>query len=153
MGYLLVRRLASVRSEYEAANAALRFVAESWDTLAASSPAALSGVPLSNIQEARGSLERTYQTRLFSEFEQILKQYIKSRGEMVPGMAEPLINKVAGRKRANIPNEIRDAVHEVRDYRNEFVHSGNLIVPPVTFGEALSALNKFVSKLPDPKSN
>lgn len=38
MGYLLVQRLAVVRTEYEASNAALRFIAESWNSLTASVP-------------------------------------------------------------------------------------------------------------------
>lgn len=150
MGHLLVQRLALVRTEYEAANAALRFVAENWNALAASMPPALSGVALRNIQATRRSLERTYQTRLFSEFEQILKQYLQARGELIPGQAEQLINKVAGRRRANVPDTVRDSVNQVRSYRNAFVHAGRPSASSVSFGEALSALNKFVSNLPDP---
>lgn len=110
----------------------------------------MSGIALRDIQTARTGLERTYQTRLFSEFEQILKQYLQARGETIPGNAEQLINKVAARKRANIPNDVRDLVHRLRNYRNEFVHAGTHNILPVSFGEALSALNRFVSKLPDP---
>ena len=44
---------------------------------------------------------------------------------------------------------VRDAVHEVREYRNSLVHERTDPAPPVALVEARSRLNTFLGKLPE----
>ena len=81
----------------------------------------------------------------------MLKAYLEDRGEDSPGRAFDLINMVASRRRAAVPDERRDAVHLVREYRNAIVHAQAVGVTAVNFRQALSALNWYLDSLPDPR--
>ena len=91
----------------------------------------------SQVNAALNKVEQTYLIRLFSEFEAMLKAYA-------------LINKAAKRQRANVPDNKRDAVHLVREYRNVVVHAQGGGTAAVSFRQALSALNQYLVFLPDP---
>lgn len=148
MSRVLIRRLAAVQQELEAARAATSYVEKQWSQ--ATDDATLKGISHSQIIVTLRKLEQTYLTRLFSEFEGMLKAYLDNKGESVPGKAFDLINKVAGRRRANVPDEKRDGVHQVREYRNAIVHAHGAGATAVSFRQALSALNQYLVSLPDP---
>lgn len=148
MSRVLIRNLAAVQQEFGAARAALFYAEKQWAQ--ATEDALLNGVSKSQATAALGRVEQTYLIRLFSEFEAMLKAYLDSRNETVPSKAYDLINKAAKRQRANVPDDKRDAVHLVREYRNAVVHALGGGAVAVSFRQALSALNQYLVFLPDP---
>ena len=148
MSRILIHNLAAVQQEFGAARAALSYAEKQWAQ--ATEDALLRGVSRSQVTAALGKVEQTYLIRLFSEFEAMLKAYLDSRKEIVPSKAYDLINKVAKRQRANVPDDKRDAVHLVREYRNAVVHAQGGGAAAVSFRQALSALNQYLVFLPDP---
>ena len=148
MSRQLVQNLASVRQEFRAARAALAYAEQQWAQ--ATEDALLKGVSKSHVTAALGRVEQTYLTRLFGEFEGMLRAYLDKRRETIPPRAYDLINKAARRQRANVPDDKRDAVHLVREYRNAVVHDQGSGAVAVSFDQALSALNQYLVFLPDP---
>lgn len=101
------------------------------------------------LDRAEGSLETAYIARLFSEFEGILRQYLKAndpRRRTVPKNVYDVINRVASVWR--LPNDIRDAVQEAREYRNSVVHPDGTTRAAISFADARSILSKFLACLP-----
>ena len=148
MSRVLIQRLAAVQQEFEAARTALSYIEKQWSE--ATDEAALKGASRRQIVTALRKLEQTYLTRLFSEFEDMLQAYLETRAEVVPSKALDLIDKVASRRRAKVPNENRLAVHEVREYRNAAVHIPGSGAAAVSFRQALSVLNQYLISLPNP---
>jgi len=148
MSRVLIRSLAAIRQEFEASRAALSYAEQQWAQ--ATGDVLLKGISKSQVAAALGKVEQTYLTRLFSEFEGMLRAYLDTRREVVPPRAYDLINKAAKRQRANVPDGKRDAVHLVREYRNAIVHDQGSRAVAVGFDEALSALNQYLVSLPDP---
>lgn len=148
MSRLLIRSLAEVQQEFEASRGALLYAEKQWAQAAEDS--LLKGVSKRQVTTALGKVEQTYSTRLFCEFEGILRAYLDKRSETVSPRAYDLINKVAVRRRANVSDDKRDAVHLVREYRNAIVHAQRIGAAAVDFDQALSALNQYLVSLPDP---
>lgn len=149
MSRVLIQRLAAVRQEFEAARGALSYVEKLWSL--ATDDEVLRGITYTQPVAALRKLEGTYLTRLFSEFETMLRAYLGDRNEVSPAKAFDLINRVARRQRANVPDDRRLAVHLVREYRNAIVHAQGTGVTAVSFRQALSALNQYLVSLPDPR--
>jgi hypothetical protein len=128
--------LTSVRHEYEAVQAAVSALMQ--DTSLPS---------YSQVMLADRNLENTYITRLFSEFEGILRAYLAAYqpSRPVPRAAFRLIDRSASLFR--IPTAIRDGAHSVRDHRNVVVHAGIAVASALSFADALSSLNKFLAWL------
>ncbi len=97
---------------------------------------------------AQNNLENTYIIRLFTLFEEELKQHLVETKQSVPYKAVHLVNKVASKE--HISNVVRDKAHTVRDYRNDVVHSPSAVAAAIDFTSALAALNTFLSWLPEP---
>jgi hypothetical protein len=98
------------------------------------------------------SLETTYLVRLWAEFETALLSYFRYlRGDPEARIrAVDLVDTLAGVRRGRaIADDVRVAVHEVREYRNSLVHERNDLAPPVNLVEARSRLNTFLGKLPE----
>ncbi len=150
MSRVLIGNLAAVQQELGAARAALSYVEAETQWSQAKGDAVLKGVSYSHVTAALGKVEQTYLTRLFSEFEGMLRAYLDKRREKIPPRAYDLINKVAKPRRANVPDDKRDAVHLVREYRNAVVHDQGSGAAAVSFREALSALNQYLVFFPDP---
>ncbi len=148
MSRILIRNLAGVRQEFEAARAALFYAEKQWSL--AVNDIMLKGVTKGHVSGALSKVEQTYLIRLFSEFEGMLRDYLQKRRETVPNKAYDLINKVAKPQRANVPDAKRDAVHLVREYHNAVVHDQGSGAVAVSFDQALSALNQYLIFLPDP---
>jgi hypothetical protein len=100
------------------------------------------------LQRAERNLETTYVIRLFSEFEGILRLVLLTYDprERVSREAHNRINRAA--RLFSIPDQIRDNVHHARLYRNSVVHPGGVRTASLTFGQARSALNRFLKLLP-----
>jgi hypothetical protein len=95
---------------------------------------------LRDVEAMSDALENTYLIRLFSAFESGLRSYWASiRGTIPP--AEPLIDSIAA-KRA-VPDDRRDQVHEVREYRNNLVHENDEEVSSVALAVARGRLCTF----------
>jgi hypothetical protein len=98
------------------------------------------------------NLETTYLVRLWAEFETALLSYYRSlRGEPEARIrAVDLVDTLAGVRRGRaIADDVRIAVHEVREHRNSLVHERTDPAPPVGLVESRSRLNTFLGKLPE----
>jgi hypothetical protein len=92
---------------------------------------------------ASENLETTYLVRLWAEFETALLSYYRDlTGDPEAHIkATDLVNTLAGVRRGRaIADEVRAAVHEVREYRNSLVHERTDPAPPVGLVEARSRL-------------
>lgn len=91
-------------------------------------------------------LEGTYLIRLFAAFEAGLRSYRESRRATKPPVRD-LVNSVAGEH--GIPDELRDQVHEIREYRNTLVHEAEQEAEPVALSVARGRLCTYFARLPD----
>ena len=86
----------------------------------------LTGATVGDLLTANENLEGTYLIRLWAEFETAVRSYY---GWLVHDPdsrigTHDLINTVAGVRRGRaISEDVRRAVHAVRDYRNTLVHA------------------------------
>ena len=138
MSHLHVQRLLVIAGDYAAVRQAVISVLQ--DT---------SLPQYAALSRAEGGLETAYIARLFSEFEGILWQYLWAsdpRHRPVPKNIYDVINRVSSVCR--IPNEIRDAVQEAREYRNSVVHPDGTTRAAISFFDARSTLSKFLPRLP-----
>jgi hypothetical protein len=105
-----------------------------------------------DLAAAGESLETTFLVRLWAEFETALLsyyRYLQSDPE-ARLRAVDLVNTIAALRRGRaISDEVRVAVHEVRDYRNALVHERTDPALPVGLVEARRRLNTFLGKLPE----
>jgi hypothetical protein len=97
---------------------------------------------------AAGRLESTYVVRLVTEFEGVLYDWWRSEfpGKHVPRTLWALTNRLAALRRIE-PDKVQGA-HDVREYRNALAHATPAGRAPMSFGEALSSLSRFLAWLP-----
>lgn len=148
MSYVLIGRLAAVKREYEVTRASTRYLQAEWPRLH-SSPA-FDNFGMTEVRLAVDNLEATYIVRLFTAFESMLRDFLPRPHPHQPDRrsAYDLINRAASR--LHIPAVVRDEAHQVRGYRNQAVHQGGTAVTALLFADALAALNRFLSWLPNP---
>ena len=146
MSYLHIQRLASVRDEYAVVSAATTYLARVWHELG--DEPEVSELRFSQLRRAIMNLEATFIVRLFSEFEGILYHHLAVRHPRlrIPRTAEALISRVSVRE--HIPDLLRDAAQDVREYRNAIVHRPTGPMASMSFSEVLAALNRFLVQLP-----
>jgi len=105
-------------------------------------------IGLRQLRRCASNLESTYLLRLFSTFEGVLRDYW-SAARPSPRLRrtpmETLMNRIVIRRQ--IPNQISDAAHKVRVYRNWLVHP-QAAASRMTFEECKSRLGHFLSYLP-----
>jgi hypothetical protein len=112
----------------------------------------LTGATVGDLLTANENLEGTYLIRLWAEFETAIRSYY---GWLVHDPdsrigTQDLINTVAGVRRGRaIAEDVRRAVHAVRDYRNTLVHARDDPTQPVAITDARHNLNTFLCKLPE----
>lgn len=101
-----------------------------------------------NLLRADANLETTYIVRLFVEFEGILRLVLLAHDprRRVSREAYNRINRAA--RLFSIPDPIRDAVHDAREYRNSVVHPGGSRIASLSIRQARSVLNRFLKPLP-----
>lgn len=105
--------------------------------------------PNTRIRDAQAmsdNLEGTYIIRLFAAFESGLRSYWASIRTTKPPVRD-LVDSVAGDR--GVPDDLRDQVHEVREYRNSLVHENDEEVEAVAINVARSRLCTFFARLPD----
>jgi hypothetical protein len=102
----------------------------------------------SQIRDCAVNLDVTYLLRLFAEYEGILRDFwaaIRPSPHRRLTRMEVLMDRIATVRQ--IPRDVIEDAHEVRDFRNAFIHdhshADNLI-----FGECKSRLSFFISYLP-----
>jgi len=100
------------------------------------------------LKQAERNLETTYLIRLFVEFESLLRLVLLAHDprRRVSREAYNRINRAA--RLFSIPDPIRDAVHDAREYRNSLVHPGGVQIAPLSLRQARSVLNRFLKLLP-----
>ena len=116
----------------------------------------MDGVVPANFQRAGVYVFATYLIRLSAEFEGILKYHLISNH---PGIALPkdskvdwLISRVSKVECFKIDSALRENFEKLRTFRNDFAHSGQIPLSTFTFDSALSWLNTFLAKLPEPRA-
>lgn len=144
MSHVHIRRLAQIRREFETVRAALSHVIARWPDPA--TPGELKDFSLKDFRSTAENLEITYFIRLFSQFEAILRDFLRHERRRVPRVTETLIDRAATMRRIEAATLAR--VHDVRQYRNALVHEGATAIPPIAFEDALAALNRFLVWLP-----
>lgn len=140
-----MERMRAIVREYRVAGIAARDL----QALFRSDPSVLSDEQLRNedFRHYQDNLESTYLIRLYAEFEAGLREAWGSAfGQVTSPRMRDLIDSVAARRLISEP--WRDAVHDVRAYRNALVHEGGIDIPPIGLSEALGHLCRFFSALP-----
>jgi hypothetical protein len=105
-----------------------------------------------DLDAAGESLETTFLVRLWAEFETALLTYYRFLRNDPEGRirAIDLVNYLAGIRHGRaIAESVRDAVHEVREYRNSLVHERTDPALSVGLVESRRRLNTFLGKLPE----
>jgi hypothetical protein len=92
------------------------------------------------------NLEGTYLIRLFAAFEAGLRSYWETFRDTIPPSRD-LLDAIAAKR--EIPDRDRDAVHEVREYRNSLVHEEDATVDPISLKVARGNLHAYFSRLPE----
>ena len=168
MSRVHINRLRSIRDDFEAARASVKYISAAWPQL--HGEIAVRGLELKQFRHALLRMEETYMVRLFSEYEGMLREYLSAARPGRPlrrTPAEVLINSVALRLHINddirdsaddirdsaddirdSADDIRDSAHDVRHYRNALVHSAGAGAATVNFQDAVSALSHFLVHLP-----
>ncbi len=124
-----------------------RRAADLFATAAERDPSELpTGTKLRDAQAASANLEGTYLLRLFAAFESGLRSYWATIRTTKPPVRD-LLDSIAGDRK--VPDELRDEVHEVREYRNALVHETDEEVEPVSLAEVRRRLCTFFARLPD----
>jgi len=154
-----IRRLRSVQAEFNAARVALFFTIRNWQRYDIGGEPDVTDLRLKpgQFERAQERVEETYFVRMYAEFEGILKDHLTTNHPKVSVPDRPkvdqLISAVLKAEKVTIDPALRAKLDAVRDYRNSIAHSarrpGAVFVP---FVDALSRLNTFVDKLPDPRT-
>ena len=106
-----------------------------------------SGLNAADLTAARENLPRTCLSRLVTEFEGALRDYwLAGVGRQTRPDLGRLADRVAVRRR--IPDDVRDAVHEVREARNAVVHHDAGRAELVSVATARRRLNRYIARLP-----
>jgi hypothetical protein len=139
-------RIKAVEREYQAVGSSVghmrRAIADGTEGLV--------GATVGDLITANENLEGTYLIRLWAEFETAVRSYYGWLTNDTRIGTHDLINTVAGVRRGRaISEDVRRAVHGVRDYRNTLVHARDDPAQSVTITDARHNLNTFLCKLPE----
>lgn len=104
--------------------------------------------------EASRNAEQTYFIRLYAEFEGILKDHLATNHSHVRVPDKPkvdwLISRVLQLEGISLEQPLRLRLDLVRDYRNSIAHRTRRVIRIVSMNDALSVLNTFLARLPEP---
>ena len=138
--------------EFNAAREAIGYVRRNWQKQ--SIFVEMPRLKPSHLDEAGGHVEATYFIRLYAEFEGILKDHLDTNHPSVPVPDKPkvdwLISRVIRTETLTADTILRRKMDRLRDYRNSIAHRTRATIPAITLVDALSSLNTFLAKLPDP---
>ena len=152
MSDLYIQRLRSVQTELAAVRAALAYIERNWQKQDVYLD--VNVLTLGDFGRAARRAEATYFIRLYAEFEGILKDHLETNHPRVAVPDKPkvdwLISRVIRAEGIAIGQPLRLKMDTVRDYRNMITHRHGRSKAFVLFDDALSVLNTFLAKLPDP---
>ena len=160
MSRLYIERLRVVSREYNAVQQAVGYVIINWD--AQNIDRKIKGVTPRDFRNANTLLERTYLIRLLAEFEGILKDHLDTNHSSARWKGKPRtevrdklevnenITLVVKEDSLRLAAGERQRLLDIRQYRNSIAHLNSTVPPVITFGDALSRLNAFLAKLPEP---
>ena len=148
-----IQRLRSIRDEFEAARQAIIFVIGNWDKYDIYKK--VESVTPANFRQAEQYLSSTYLIRLSAEFEGILKHHLELNHPSTNIPENPkidwLISAASKSENFKADEKLLKDMAKVRDYRNNFVHSGQLPSAIFDFSSALSWFTTFLARLPEPR--
>ena len=154
MSDVYIQRLRRIQTEQSATRMALAYVGRNWHTHSIYQEAETL-TPGSFALAARHA-ESAYYIRLYAEFEGILKDHLKTNFSHISVPDKPkvdwLISRVLQTEEMTIGPPLRLKMDAVRNYRNLIAHRHARPLLFVAFDDALSILNTFLAKLPDPLS-
>lgn len=152
MSDVYIQRLRAVQMEFNSAREAIRYVLRNWQRY--DIYADLARLKPAHFDEASRNVEMTYFVRLYAEFEGILKDHLATNHPTVMISDKPKVDKlislVMKAEGFALDPTLRRKMDDVRDYRNSIAHQARASAPAITFVDALSSLNKFLAKMPDP---
>ncbi len=143
--YERIERIRAVEREYEAATVAVELLREQLHV----DPSSLEqyGLNPPDFTNLRENLSATYLIRIFAEFEAGIRDAwanaFRRRSHPTTGQ---LIDSIAAR--CYIEQDWLDAVHDVRECRNNYVHEGETEPKPMLISQARQFLCRFSSTLP-----
>lgn len=152
MSGVYIERLRTVQMEFNSTREAIRYVQVNWQKYDIQRD--VTALKPAHFDHAGRNIEITYFVRLYAEFEGVLKDHLATNFPAVTVTAKPkvdaLITLVLKAEGFVLDPALRRKMDHVRDYRNSIAHRAHASAPSVTFVEALSRLNRFLAKLPDP---
>lgn len=157
MSDVYIQRLRSVQMEFNSAREAIRYVQRNWQRY--DIYADLGSLKPTHFEEAGRNVEVTYFVRLYAEFEGILKDHLATNHPAVavpdkPKVDKPKVDKlislVTKAEGSTVDPALRRRMDAVRDYRNSIAHRVRAAAPSVPLVDALSSLNRFLARLPEP---
>lgn len=152
MSDVYIQRLRDVQMEFNSAREAISYVQRNWQRY--DIYADLVRLKPAHFDEAGLNVEMTYFVRLYAEFEGILKDHLATNHPTIMISDKPKVDKlihlVMKAEGFTLDPNLRRKMDSVRDYRNSIAHQARASAPSVTFVDALSSLNTFLARLPDP---
>lgn len=146
-------RLRRIQAELSAAREAIAYVSRHWQQESIINEIDPT-VTRHDFLLAAANIEETYFVRLYAEFEGILKFHLAANHANIRVGDKPkvdwLISRVSRAEGIVIDPSLGRKMNGVRDYRNSIAHQRLPAAQFVSFASALSTLNQFLSKLPDP---
>jgi hypothetical protein len=111
-------------------------------------PSALAGYELrpKDFLNFQSNLEATYLLRLFAEFESALRSVWSGIGKTTQPKTSDVLDGLAARR--TVATSVLHEAHDVRAYRNSLVHEDATDAAPVSFGNSIRALLRFLSYMP-----
>lgn len=154
MSNLYIQRLRAIRDEYEATRQGIAYVNTHWNRHSIYRETEMKELTPKNFQRAARYLLSTYLLCLTAEVEGILKSHLETNHPALRMPQNPkvdqLISKASKAEKFSVDPALRTNLAAVRDYRNQFVHSGEIPPTTVEFTKALAWFNTFLAKLPGP---
>jgi hypothetical protein len=138
-----LERIKAVWREYLVARAAVELFMTALERDATELPV---NTKVRDAQAMSDNLEGTYLIRLFAAFESGLRSYYATIRDTEPPTKD-LIDTISARRQ--IPDDLRDEVHEVREYRNALVHEDGEEIEPIPIDQVRSRICTFFARLPD----
>lgn len=152
MSRFYASRLRRVRDELNAVREAISYVRRHGQQ--ESVLREINAVTQDDLSLADSNAEQTYFIRLYAEFEGILKDHLTTNHSNVNKSEKPkvdwLIRQIVRAEHLAIDPNLRIKMNAVRDFRNSVAHQTSASATSVPFDDALSILNRFVTKLPNP---
>jgi hypothetical protein len=98
------------------------------------------------IRSLEQELHDIYFVRMFASFESSLRHYWRTDVRNTKPFTMVLIASIAGRR--GVPDDTRDAVQEIREFRNHLIHAEHEANKRFTIEDASRHLNTYLARLP-----